>query len=161
MITRVYSISDVMADEIRLIGDMFSAESGQKYDHDHFILMIESLLAGGQGVMFEARFNGELVGAICATLSPSLFSTEVIAVENFWFLAKYHRQGTMGIRMYNALLDWAAEIKVSKLVMAHMHFADSNSATVSSLYERLGLTKLETYYCKELKWPSQPQLQSL
>lgn len=66
-------------------------------------------LAGGAGVVFIVRRDGEIVGGIAGAVSEHWFSDELQGYEYSFFLRPDARHGTTAGRLLNAFTTWCAK----------------------------------------------------
>lgn len=104
------------------------------------------LMNTGTAVMFGMFADERMVGTIGAIIAPNLFTSGVIASELFWYVLPEHR--AHGLRLLFDLIAWADDLGVDSLLMGHLHIAVSER--LEAVYGRLGFTKLETLYVRNL-----------
>jgi len=98
--------------------------------------------AAGMVVCITMRSAGELVGYIIAFKAPGLhYSTCLtLTVDIFWLKPEYRGNGG-GVIMFKALEKEAKRLGVDRMFVGSKVHLDA-----SYLFDRLGYTKVETYY---------------
>jgi len=93
-----------------------------------------------------AEVNGDVVGFFLGAKFQPLFSADVLAVEMFWWLEKEHRGNRVSLKMLKAFEVWAKETGASEVSVSDLQGVKN----LDSLYKRLGYTKSEVTYKKDL-----------
>lgn len=148
MIERITELTDELLAELLPMGDEFCKEAGMQFPFNgqFFSALWRDLLKAGIGTLFVARQNDKVIGAIGLLITPDPFSGVAVGVESFWFVAKAYRGGISGIKLLSFAIDWAEELHLAKLVMAHLHCSVSEKA--ASVYTRFGFKLQESNYVK-------------
>lgn len=99
------------------------------------------------GVVFVAeKFGRVLVGMLAATVITHPISGERIASEVAWWVEPEYRGGTAGVRLLEAVEQWAVAQGARRFQM----IAPTANARVGELYRRRGYTEIETIWQREL-----------
>ncbi len=102
-----------------------------------------------QKLMSVLEVGGAVVGFACAVAGPLLANHSVkTATEIAWWVNPDHRSGRNGIGLLRHIERLAKEAGVRYFNMAYME--SSMPEEIKSIYERLGYSRLEVIYCKEL-----------
>ncbi|MNO20209.1 hypothetical protein D3C76_99580 [compost metagenome] len=95
-------------------------------------------LIDGQGVVFAAVVNGQVVGAFAGGVSEQWFSDDLLAYEYSIFIEPSKRHGVIALKLVLAFQAWA-KAKGAKEI--HMGITTGISVEgTSRLYRRLGFT---------------------
>jgi len=138
-------------DEVARLGKLFHEESGRPgvFNAEYVLRVIKGLLLSGYGAMFVIRNDeGTLLGTVCGVLAPDIFTGDALVSELFWFVDPAHR-GSAGPRLFRALVEWKESLNVRCMMMAHLHFGQSDDSGIEAFYERHGFKKLETSYVRD------------
>jgi len=119
----------------------------KKFDLERFVSFWKNVIEAGQGIIFAAFEDGEIIGAIAGMIYPEPYSEGLSVQEFFWFVRPGHR-GFAGLRLYDAFETWSREKGASNIRMVHL--LDSMPEKLQRAYLRLGFVAVETLYSKEL-----------
>lgn len=127
------------------MADRFVDEAyGHGVDHAAFGAMIEHLME--DGCVFMAEKDGEPIGAAAMMRAPKWFNPAiVIAMELFWWVEPEHRNGTAGMRLLNAMEEWAAQNHLQPA----MCVVGLKTDHIKHLYKRRGYREIEACFLKE------------
>jgi GNAT superfamily N-acetyltransferase len=100
------------------------------------------VLVEGQGVVFVAERDGELVGMIGGASYVQPFTTMRIASEMFWWVNPEARG--RGVRLLKRFEQWAKDVGAEVLQMI------APTADVEDIYRRLGYERVEVMYQRSL-----------
>lgn len=96
--------------------------------------------------------DGEIQGALGATISEPLHSSHKAAVEVFWYVLPTARKGGLGkgiaMRLFKAFERWAGVMGAQRIVTCNRLCLQSEA--LSRIYRKLGYQAFETYYALEL-----------
>lgn len=96
----------------------------------------------GQVVVVVLRDSGKLVGYMVAFKAPGLhYSTCLTLTMDIFFVHPDYRNGSAGIKLFKAVEKEARRLGVQRMFVGSKTHSDA-----SVLFERLGYTKVETYY---------------
>jgi GNAT superfamily N-acetyltransferase len=104
---RAATLADVPA--LVALGAVLHATSDyrdQPYVEEKVAGLLENLIQG-QGVVFAAVKDGEVVGGIAGGVTEHWFNHEVHAFEYSFFIAEQHRSGLLAMKLLLALEHWA------------------------------------------------------
>lgn len=118
------------------------------FEMSRFIVLWTQLLGNGTGAVFLLEDDAEIVGALGGVAYPDIYSSELIAMEFFWYVRPDSRGGG-GMRLYREFEAWAEFMECSQIRMAHL--THSMPEKLERLYQRLGYVKAETHYMKAVK----------
>lgn len=88
----------------------------------------------------------EIVGAIVGLLSEMYMSQTVVATELAWFVSKDYRGKKGSILLLKKFEEWAKKNNANYVCMGDIH----NITNLEKLYTRMGYSKSETAYMKEV-----------
>lgn len=123
-------------------------EIGIDIDQAVFINEIQRLSSGENSELFVAT-NGIVIGILGIEIFNSPIGKQRMANEKFWYVAPNHR-GSIGIRLLKHGMKWAKEQGCSHVTLNASYLASDLHDGVCKLYEKMGMTKFETVYIKEL-----------
>ena len=150
MIEQITDFDDLPEKQITPLAEEFFAEAKipGEFNYQHLRRNLSMTMSMGLSAMWVTKREGKIVGAICGMLYPDVFTGDLIAVENFWFVTKDCR-GTDGLRLLGEFEAWAKENGAKRIVVAHM--ANIHPESMSAFYERRGFKALETNYVMEVE----------
>lgn len=122
---------------------------GLKVDVNAFLAGLMDLVDGSNSDLLLLVDNNDIIGIMGITKFQSPFGKEQVANEHYMFI----KQGcsvTGGKRLIDAAQKWAKSKGCSHIIMNASNAASDLHDKVCSFYERLGLTKFETSYIKEI-----------
>lgn len=111
------------------------------------VALLESLIAG-QGVVFIAELNGEVVGGFAGGLTEIWYSDSVVAFDYSIFIRPERRHGITAIRLIRAFEVWATEMGAKEI-----HLGITTGIRVlgtEQLYESQGFEYVGPMFCKEV-----------
>lgn len=116
----------------------------------HYMEYWRRVLTSGLGTIYiDVDDQGTVRGGIGGIISPEPLSGRLTAIEMFWYTAKAHRGGSIGIKLYNRFKQWAREQGATRLAMIYLPCSMPDE--LKRFYEREGLSLLEMHYEGELK----------
>jgi N-acetylglutamate synthase-like GNAT family acetyltransferase len=104
-----------------------------------------NLMDIGAAVILVKQEGSQIVGTIGCVVYPDMNSGEWTADEAFWFQTKGNRGG--GLALLKAMERSLDELGVKRLFMIHLECLNGR---LGRIYERMGYTKVETRYVKDL-----------
>jgi hypothetical protein len=104
-----------------------------------------NLMDIGAAVVLVKQEGYEFTGAIGCIIYPDMNSGEWTADEAFWFQSKGSRGG--GLKLLKAMESTLKELSIKRLFMIHLECLNGR---LGRIYERMGYTKVETRYVKDL-----------
>ena len=108
-------------------------------------------LAVGRSSCLMVLMVGDLpVGFIGVRISKSPLSDQLIANEHFWYVRESVR-GPGSIRLMKEAEAWARSMGCSHIIMNASNLASGLHDQVCDIYQRMGMSKFETAYIKEVK----------
>lgn len=112
---------------------------------------VETLIGGlidGQGVVFVSDYDGKITGGLAGGLTEYWFCDERVAFDYSFFIHPEYRGGMTAVRLMVAFFEWS-RLRGAKEV--HMGITTGiNTEAVSSLYEKMGMTKVGPLFKKVL-----------
>ena len=105
-------------------------------------IVVENLIEHEGGAILVLERDGILVGMIGIICTVHFLSGELCAGEVFWWVTPGHRGD--GVRLLKAAESWAVVRGAKKLQMI------APTERVGQFYERMGFTRIEIAYQKEL-----------
>lgn len=97
-------------------------------------------LINGQGVVFVAEVNGEVVGGMAGAVIDQWFSNDLIAYDYSLFVEPTKRNGVIAIRLIQTFKEWA-KLKGAKQIYMGIGTGVSVEGT-TRLYESQGLRNI-------------------
>lgn len=107
---------------------------------------IKWLIEDPNGCVLVLESDGEIKGAILFMVSESLFSSKLTATELAWFVSKDFRGKASSLKLVKEYERMCKEAGVTTLLMSDI----PGIQDLGKLYNRLGYSKIETAYLKEL-----------
>lgn len=104
-----------------------------------------NLMDIGAAVILVKQEGSQITGTIGCVVYPDMNSGEWTADEAFWFQTKGNRGG--GLALLKAMERSLDELGVKRLFMIHLECLNGR---LGRIYERMGYTKVETRYVKDL-----------
>lgn len=150
MARQVTEVSQSMVEQLQSLGNQFYRHVGLggTFHADTFVENWNKLLNSGIAMMWITETCGVMTGVMGVILSMHMFDGILTAQECFWFVDPEFR-GTAGVRLFHEFEKWAKELKVQRLLVAHIDQVDGG---VDKFYTYHKFRKLETVYVKETTW---------
>lgn len=124
-----------------------TAYASQPYVHEKAAAFLLQLIEG-EGVVFVAEVDGQVIGAMAGGIVDQWFSHDLIAYDYSVFVLPSHRHGITALRLIKAFVAWA-RIKGAKQVQMGI-CTGVNVEGISRLYESAGFRLLGPLYAMEL-----------
>lgn len=112
---------------------------------DALTALAHALLAGPTSVVFVAEIDGAVGGMLAASTYLQPMSGETIATEIAWWMDPAVRGSRAALRLLQTAEAWARDRGAAKFQMI------APTDHVGAFYERLGFTRIEIHYQKELR----------
>ena len=149
--TTVTKIREATQDDvfdILILAKEFSKEAPKshkwnKAKTEQFLL---STLHNTNMVIFVIDVDGEIEGALVGLLSELYMSHTVQATELAWFVSKEYRGKLSSLKLVAHFEQWSVDNGATQVGMGDIEGISS----LKNLYNRLGYTKAESVYIKEL-----------
>lgn len=122
---------------------------GLEVDVNEFLAGLMDLVDGDKSDLLLLMDNDEIVGLLGLTQFQSPFGKEQVASEHYMFIKQGHSI-TGSKRLIEAAEEWAKSKGCSHLIMNASNAASDLHDKVCKFYERLGLSKFETSFIKEI-----------
>lgn len=114
-------------------------------DPPHVAALAERLIADEDGTVLVAQgAGGDLCGMLALHAFAHPMTGERVASELAWWVAPVHRQGRVGLALFQAGEQWA---RAQGAVWFQMIAPNDK---VAAFYERQGFTKVETAYQRRM-----------
>jgi len=136
---------------LSILSKQFAKEAKQNgynlsFKQDKFINSFMSVVNNPDYFYLLAEVDGEAVGFFLGTVYRPLFSDDTIAAEMFWWIDKDHRGHRAAIQMLKSFEDWSKEVGATEVNVSDLQGVKN----LDKLYERLGYSRSEVTYKKEL-----------
>lgn len=109
----------------------------------HFLALLTSVAIG----FFVVERDARVVGMAMVAITPTYYSSELLAQEAFWYVDPKYRGSFDSLRLFSALEKWARSKGAAVLMMSAL----SSNSGVSRIYERRGYVPQEAAFVKGLK----------
>lgn len=110
---------------------------------EQMAIVATHLIEDDTGTVLVLERDGILMGMIGLVCTPHFLSGDMYAGEVFWWVTPGQRGD--GVRLLRAAESWAIELGAKTLQMI------APTERVGRFYDRLGFTRMETSYQKELR----------
>jgi len=90
--------------------------------------------------------GGKLVGAVAGYTFHYHWISQLWGQEDFWYVKEEHRKGSIGIKLFNKLMEWFVKQECDKVGMMHYDW----NKKVGKFYERQGFVPYEQSYVKDM-----------
>tara|TARA_B100000809_G_scaffold240107_1_gene262139 strand:- start:1340 stop:1813 length:474 start_codon:yes stop_codon:yes gene_type:complete len=98
-------------------------------------------------VCYIARKDGELIGATAGYTYYHRWIPQKWGQEDFWYVKEEHRKGSVGIKLFEKLIDWFIECKVDKISMNHYSW----NKQLGEFYKKNGFDHYDSSYIRDMK----------
>ena len=134
--------------DLLILSKQFSREAPKthKWDKEKTESFIQAAIQNSNTTILILEEDEEIVGLIVGLLSEMYMSQTVIATELAWFVAKEYRGKRGSILLLKTFEEWAKHNNADYVCMGDIHGINS----LESLYTRMGYSKCETTYMKEV-----------
>lgn len=133
--------------EIGVVLHATTAFASQPYVHEKAAAFLLELIEG-QGVVFVAEVDGEVVGAMAGGIVDQWFSHELIAYDYSIFVLPSRRNGLLALKLIRAFVEWARIMGAAQVQMGIGTAV--NVEGTGRLYESAGFRLLGPMYVQEL-----------
>lgn len=117
------------------------------FDEQSAMKTLSAMITNKDSVILVAEKDGVVVGVAGAVIVPFYFNmAQQVAQEFFWFVEREYRNGSVGIRLYDALEQWARDGGAGLMSMAAL----GCNPSVSKFYFQRGYYQQETNYLRRL-----------
>jgi len=96
--------------------------------------------------IFIAERDGEILGASAGSVGEHSWGSRKWGHEDFWYVKKEHRGSTVGIKLFDKLMDWFEAKGADSVHMTHYHW----NPKVEKFYRKKGFRPFEVSYAKVL-----------
>ena len=137
--------------DLSILSKMFAKEAKQNgynlsFKQDKFLNTFLKVVNNPDYYYILAEVDGETVGFFLGVVFNPMFSDDIIAAEMFWWIDKDHRGHKISIQMLNSFEDWSKKSGATQVNVSDLQSVKN----LDKLYERLGYTKSEVTYRKDL-----------
>lgn len=120
-----------------------------RFNPESFERMWGVMMEAGASAVFAIEADGDVAGALGATLFPDPASGQLTASELFWYVMPAHRSNPrIGMRLLKAFEAWGKKNGAQRLMMAHE--LTLMPRRLSEFYKRMGYRAQEVHYLKEV-----------
>jgi GNAT superfamily N-acetyltransferase len=133
------------------MGARFASVSGAPiaYDEESARATLLKLINSDESVVLVADENG-VVGMLGAMIYRHYFNlSHITGNELFWWIDPEYRHGSLAMRMFRALEEWAAQSGAHSFTVGALHAQSPEK--LSRFYDRNGYSPLESTYTKVLQ----------
>ena len=134
--------------DILVLGREFSKESPKthKWNKEKTEAFVINAIRNTNTTIIILEEDGEIVGFIVGLLSEMYMSYTIVATELAWFVSKDYRGKKGSILLLKKFEEWAKKNNANYVCMGDIH----NITNLEKLYTRMGYSKSETAYMKEV-----------
>lgn len=134
-------------DRLMVLAKEFQEEapSQHEWDEDKSRAVVAASFDDDNQVIITFKVNGEIVGMLYGVVTEPFLSYKKVATELAWFVSKDYR-GKGALAMVNIFEQWALFKGATAVVMADIE----GVTPLGKAYEKLGYSKLETSYSKDI-----------
>ena len=134
--------------DILILAKEFSKEApkSHKWNKEKTEVFISSAIENPLTTVLILEQDDEIVGAIVGLLSEMYMSQTILATELAWFVSKDYRGKKGSILLLKSFENWAKAQGAHYVVMGDI----AGIASLEKLYTRMGFSKSETTYMKEV-----------
>ncbi len=137
-------------DQIAKIGLEFADEyPSLEGNLESIKLSTEEILEAPYSAALVADMDGEIVGAIGGVISPSIYNREILQFQEvMWFVSKEYRNTKVGLQLLKSMEKVAVGAGCKWFLMIAPHLMKFEH--LDNVYTKMGFTKFETFYRKEI-----------
>ena len=134
--------------DILILAKEFSKEapSTHTWNKNKTEAFLNSTLLNDNMVLFVLEVDKEIVGSLLGFVIEVYMSHKVQATELAWFIAKEYRGKPSSIKLVKAFEKWAIDKGANQIGMGDIE----GISNLEHLYNRMGYTKAESVYIKEI-----------
>lgn len=134
--------------DVLVLAREFSKEAPRthKWSKEKTEVFCRAAIENSNTTLLVLEEDEEIVGAIVGLLNEMYMSQTVIATELAWFVSKDYRGKRGSILLLKAFEEWAKDSNADYVCMGDIH----GILTLEKLYTRMGYSKCETTYMKEV-----------
>lgn len=119
------------------------------FNFSHYSARMANLIMLDVGVEIAYVSDNEAVGIIGGVVTPCLFTGDIIAVEQYWYvLPEWRFQGRIGLQLLREFEQYAHGKGAKRSYVGNLQ--QLNNEKMARLYRRLGYEPLETHFMKSL-----------
>ena len=124
---------------------------GLTIDTDIYLKKLAELIDRDDAALFLLlNLENKAIGYMAVESFYSPLDNQKIATEHYWYMLEKCRGGIGAMRLLTAVQEWAKENGCSHLIMNASNLASGLHDKVCKFYEKIGMTKFETSYIKEI-----------
>ena len=134
--------------DILILAKEFSKEAPKthKWNKEKTEAFCQAAIQNTNTTILVLEEDDEIVGAIVGLLNEMYMSQTIIATELAWFVSKDYRGKRGSIILLKPFEEWAKQNNADYVCMGDINGINS----LESLYTRMGYSKCETTYMKEV-----------
>lgn len=149
--TKIRKVTEQDLLDLSILSKQFAKEAKQNgynlsFKQDKFANSFLNIINHPDYYYLVAEVDGEAVGFFLGAVYRPMFSEDVIAAEMFWWIDKDNRGRRVAIQMLSSFEDWAKEVGATQVNVSDLQGVKN----LDKLYSRLGYTKSEVTYRKDL-----------
>lgn len=149
--SRIKKVTEQDLLDLSILSKQFAKEAKQNgynltFKQDKFVNSFMSVVNNPDYFYLVAEVEGEAVGFFLGAVYQPLFSDDIIAAEMFWWIDKEHRGRKIALQMFKAFEEWSKEVGATEVNVSDLQGVKN----LGKLYERLGYSKSEVTYKKDL-----------
>ena len=149
--TKIRRVTERDILDLSILSKQFAKEAKQNgynlsFKQDRFVDSFMAVVKNPDYYYLVAEVEGEATGFFLGAIYRPMFSEDIIAAEMFWWIDKEHRGRKVAVSMLKSFEDWAKEAGATQVNVSDLQGVKN----LDKLYERLGYTKSEVTYRKDL-----------
>lgn len=87
------------------------------------------------------------IGLVAGQVAPAPFSTQLVGLEQAWFVEEEHRNSKIGLELLSAFEEWCRLVGCDFIQLSSLGASQSIADTI---YERRGYSLVEKAYLKQI-----------
>ena len=137
--------------DLAILGKQFVREAKENgyrltFSQEKFTSSFFNVIDNLDYLLLVYEIEGEAVGFFLGAVFEPLFSKDLLAVEMFWWVEEDYRGNRQSLGLLKTFEDWAKEKGASEVSVSDLQGVKD----LDKLYKRLGYTKSEVTYKKDL-----------
>jgi hypothetical protein len=113
--------------------------AGERYGADKVEGLLTRLISG-DGVVFVAEHDGEIVGGFAGGTTDRWFNDTLVAFDYGLFVRRGERHGIIAMKLVSAFMRWAHALGVTTIECGVV--SGVNTESTARMYEALGLKRV-------------------
>lgn len=149
--TKIRKVTEKDLLDLSFLSKQFAKEAKQNgynlsFKQDKFVSSFLAVVNNPNYYYLVAELDDEPVGFFLGAIYSPMFSEDIIAAEMFWWVDPDYRGKKVAVQMLKSFEDWANKAGASQVNVSDLQGVKN----LDKLYERLGYTKSEVTYRKDL-----------